>query len=77
VKSQIAQAEKDKVSNRKHLNNNYLEFDDNKNRIDLANIVKNNEEKLKENKTYFKSKMIKERDNSPEFQDDLDVPPLM
>jgi len=77
VKSQIAQAEKDKVSNRKHLNNNYLEFDDNKNRIDLANIVKNNEEKLKENKTYFKSKMIKERDNSPEFQDDSDVPPLM
>jgi hypothetical protein len=43
----------------------------------LANIVKNNEERLKENKTYFKSKMVKERDNSPDFKDDSDVPPLM
>ena len=61
---------------------NYLEVDDSKygKRIDLANIVSDNEkltnEYLNNNKYVKKSNFIKERENSPDFVDSSDVPPL-
>ena len=56
---------------------NYLEVDESKykNRIDLANIVSDNEKSSKQYLKYKKS-LIKERDNSPDFVDSSDVPPL-
>lgn len=59
---------------------NYLEFDDNytKNRIDLSNIVSNNEKIYNEMKakSMNQKKVIRLRENSPDFVDDLEVPPL-
>lgn len=58
---------------------NYLEVDDTKkNKIDLANIVSNNEKLYKESmqSKYINTNKPRERDNSPNFVDDFDVPPL-
>jgi len=54
---------------------NYLEVDDSKKRIDLANIC-NDMNKAKQKYLHKQTKLIKERDNSPDFVDDSDVPPL-
>ena len=57
---------------------NYLEVDETmlKNRIDLANIVKNNKQINKNGLNLKNFKIVKERENSVGFQDDERVPPL-
>ena len=47
-----------------------------KNRIDLANIVKNNKQINKNGLNLKNFKIVKERENSVGFQDDESVPPL-
>ena len=55
---------------------NFLEVDDSK-KIDLANIINDNTNKLKNMSVKgFEKKKISERDNSPDFVDDSNVPPL-
>lgn len=58
--------------------NNYLEVDEKcKNDVDFRNIIENNKENIKKAiRANEKSKVIKERDNSPDFVDNSDVPPL-
>lgn len=74
--SKIESKQKSETKNQ----HNYLEFDDNymKNRIDLSNIVANNEKLYSEMKAKAMNpkKVVKLRDNSPGFVDDSDVPPL-
>lgn len=55
---------------------NYLEVDESK-KIDFANIINDNTNKLKNMSVkMFEKKKINERDNSPDFVDDSMVPPL-
>ena len=56
---------------------NFLEVDDSK-KIDLANIVNDNNNKLKvaNGKIFEGKKTVKDRENSPSFVDDSSVPPL-
>ena len=57
-----------------------MEFDDShaKNRIDITNIVSENERVYNEMKAMKMNpkKVVRLRENSPSFVDDLDVPPL-
>ena len=67
----------DKKEEAKKENSNFLEFDESKikNRIDFANIVNDNKNKVN-NFEKTKKMTSKERENSPNFVDDSDVPPL-
>ena len=50
-----------------------------KNKLDLANIVAENERSARKAVELARKPrdVVKERDNSPDFVDDSDVPPLM
>ena len=55
---------------------NFLEVDDSK-KINLANIVSDNTQKLKSlSLKMFEKKSVSERENSSDFVDDSSVPPL-
>jgi DNA topoisomerase VI subunit A len=55
---------------------NYLEIGDAKaSSIDYANIVNNNN-KTSQDLKLKKLRLVRERENSPDFQDDDQVPPL-
>ncbi len=66
--------------NKKKGQTTFLEFDDSyaRNRIDISKIVSENERiynEMKANKLKPKN-VVRLRENSPDFVDDLDVPPL-
>ena len=73
--------EKEKEEKASQQKSNYLEFDDSytKNRIDLSSIVANNEKLYNELKAQHmnKRKVVQMRENSEDFVDNLDVPPLL
>ena len=60
-------------------NSNYLEVDESlgKNRLDLANIVAEKNSQLKASPLISSKFKVEERENSVDFVDDLDVPPLI
>jgi protein TilB len=68
----------DKMEVTKNEKSNFLEVDESKikNRIDLANIVNDNKNKVDTFHEKYKKVVYKERENSPDFVDNCDVPPL-
>lgn len=65
-----------KENKTKEASSNYLEIDDTKKRIDLANICTEANRQEKQKYLNKQIKLIKERENSPDFIDNSDVPPL-
>ena len=74
------ETKRQKEETKKKEQSNFLEFDDSfaKNRIDISKIVSENERAYNEMKAQKLAprSVVRVRENSPGFVDDLDVPPL-
>ncbi len=74
------ETKRQKEETKKKEQSNFLEFDDSfaKNRIDISKIVSENERAYNEMKAQKLAprSVVRLRENSPGFVDDLDVPPL-